>query len=859
MDIFEFKKRQIYLISENQILKVLDEVITYCEYHYQKIYFQAIHQKRRFLENEGQKSKGLLADMDHTLVLNQISNALLQLLEQDWISDKDSKPQPRIANSTNLLNRIPTPGNKFIGREEELSIFEKAMAESTILSVEGVGGIGKTDFVIECIRRFVVRKESVIWVSPLMHFDIMLHQAGYGDMLRIEQQDEFMKFRNFEGLLDKDECIMVLEDFHDNTDGTYYRFFENISLSKAKIIIISRFLPPGLEVHKSIRLESLGENALQFAKEQRGKKNQYEEIAEESLAKLCKAVEGHPLSIELGVQLLSYGEDPDNIIQVFAKGEYQHLEKVSSLSRRLLYGVLHNPRTSEAERDLLIRFSIFRDKVPFEAIASLYEEASIRYPLSQLLEKSLIRFKHKLYDCAPLIREFCRAELTNLRLIHSRAATYFLSLKKPVFDPALEDHIIYHLKESANYDELIRHLKVCGHSFLRSGQVNLLKETIEYIKAAGYDDPEFGLFEADIYTHLCRFKEAALKAEGSLDWYSKSGDNRNIARALICLGRIYWMTDFKKSRPILEEGFNYSLTAEDNAITIAALNLIANAHFEEGNTKSAIEKAKEGLDMAVQSGNRHEEAVALNTLGRIGSLQGAYDEALTYFSQSHQIFDEIHHQVMAVTALNNMATLQFKTGNYSEALDVFKRCFEMENAIGSRYQTGKTMNNIAIVLIRMNQYEEAERTLMECLQIHEEIRYQEGKAVTLRTIGQLFSIKGHYNESLNKYQESLQICREIGYHLGVPYILDKIGELYLAGFDPPQFSETARWLLEALLLREKMNLSPQITLDLLVTLKDRMPDAYAFHEVMESAYEKMEPELKNSIPISRMKQVVYAV
>ena len=51
-------------------------------------------------------------------------------------------------------------------------------------------------------------------------------------------------------------------------------------------------------------------------------------IPDDELETLCRLTEGHPLSMELGMQLLGYGESADDVLEAISGGEYMGHKKV---------------------------------------------------------------------------------------------------------------------------------------------------------------------------------------------------------------------------------------------------------------------------------------------------------------------------------------------------------------------------------------------------------------------------------------------------------------------------------------------------------------------------------------------------
>jgi tetratricopeptide (TPR) repeat protein len=554
----------------------------------------------------------------------------------------------------------------------------------------------------------------------------------------------------------------------------------------------------------------------------------------------------------LGVQLLSYGERPEDIVRVFSSGEYQGIKKISELSQRLLFEVLKNDKTSQAERDLLLRFSVFRDKVPFEAIAALYDDPKIKYPLSQLIEKSLIRYKQKLYDCAPLIREFCQPLLEDAKVIHSRAADYFLTHRGEHFDPALEENIIFHLQGSYQWQRLGAYIEEYGKDFIKFGQVNLLNDTLVAMRQNGVEGPVFLVYEAEIFIHLSDFEKARKCIHEALDIYQKAGDKKGQSIALNVLGRVKWTTHLTDALESLEESYRLAEEMGDKRLMVSSLNLIANNYFEEGDLEKAKQWADRSLAIAEELKDQLEIATALNVKGRILSRTSNYDLALKYLEKSYTIFEHIGHKVMVVITMNNAATILFKIGEHDKALVEFQRCLEFEKMIGSKDRIATIYNNIGRVLLQLGDTQAALKNFYQCLKIQEEINYIPGIASALYAIG-LVHFKNNNNDlGLEYFEKSLNICQQISYKIGLFNLYESIGELLISDNNPLNFEKACFYLLQSIALRRKMNVDVSKSEKLFSDLRGKIESAHRFQQLVISSSNMLPPELKASLYLDHL-------
>lgn len=709
------------------------------------------------------------------------------------------------SNTQNLLNRVPSTTTSFVGYEKEMEEFGRALLEFPLTAIEGLGGVGKTEFSIEAIKRFVPDRERIIWVSPITRFDVMVQQSGYEEILLMDNPDEVLKFKSLEGLLDRDNRVVFIEDFHDNKDETFLRFFEQLSITRARIVIVTRFLVEEIEPGVIIRLGGLGKAALEHARNLRGRKAAYEDIPDEDLETLCRLTEGHPLSLELGMQLLGYGESASDVLEAISGGDYTEHKKVEELSQRLLRSVLDHGNTSAKEKDLLLKFSVFRNRVPLEAIQALVDNPRIKYPLSQLIEKSLIRHRDKLYDSPPLVREFCRVMLKDAEEIHELAADYFMDERSGEFDILLEENIIYHLSESNQWEMLGTNIKKNGKLFIAHGQTQLLQSIINKLNDNDVDQPVFDIFRAQISQLKGELKKAKRPILRAVETYREIGDKSGIAHSLNVLGEVYiGLSESEKALHAFEEAMETALEVKVPTIVVNSYYYQAVIQTNNGQFDKAQEIIEKGLELAEKINDKFGLATLLNTKGRIYWIKKLYEKALETRRVSFDLYKSIEARISMVIVSNNIAVTLNAMGKYKEALEELYTSLEIERKIGSKYIIGNLYNNIGKTLLRMNKRDEALVEFQKSLKIHTEIGYDFGKAAAYHAIGMCLASGKEFQEAINNYKISLKLSKKISYQLGILNLYKALGNTYwqMSESEP---SKTMEWYIKALALSQKMN------------------------------------------------------
>ena len=344
------------------------------------------------------------------VVLEQLSGAQSKTPSHGGLSLSSAPPPPK---ATKL----------FTGREDKLTEFAEALKYASFISIEGVGGVGKTEFGLKCAEEFF-SAEKVVWFDSLpdSKLDSLIEISGFSDLLKGENRTDLAKYSGFTDLIERNRKAIFIDNFQDMADPSFHGFlgFCEKRLAEAKIILITREHPNLVKPVPAVELTGLGKDSVEYAGKFAHIYYKTVSVSDSNLSEICEALDGHPLAIELAIQLLSYGESSHGILQKLADPQRGNQE----LSGRLLNEVFDHPKSTEEERSLLLHFSVFRNEVERDAFPYLLGDEDSDATLHRLIDKKMIVTASGLYGTHPLIREFCYPRLLNKTETHRKAASY---------------------------------------------------------------------------------------------------------------------------------------------------------------------------------------------------------------------------------------------------------------------------------------------------------------------------------------------------------------------------------------------------------------------------------------------------
>ncbi len=659
-------------------------------------------------------------------------------------------PVRAVENSIDL-NHPPSPINlpfqitPFIGREAELAMLGKLLAEPQcrLLTITGLGGIGKTRLAIELASNkqalfpggvyyvSLVSLNSPEFIIPAIAEVLKFSFSGDGNPQ--EQLLKHLAAQTRQALLlvlDNLEHLLVSssQDGNDETALLMSKLLE--SLPNLKILATSRertnllaewiFELHGLPVPRNdptTRLEDYSAVAL-FLQCARQLKVDFELVSTErpSLARVCHLVEGTPLAIELAaawVGMLSMEEIAEEIASNL-DFLTSRMRNIPERHRSLRAVFAHSWKLlSTEERHVLCRLAVFRGGFQRQA-AEQIAGASLS-TLQSLLSKSLVeRREDGRYDLHALIRQCALEKLQDSGKLedtcHQHLA-YFNSLALEAQDGLRGAHLAGWLNRIEQEHNNIR--AALEWAFTTSALSEWVEEglclltSIDRFWAArghiheGITWVERGLqasntislsrakalrFAGWLYTHRGDSLAAIPFLEESLSIARQLNDETWQANALDTLGDVFWgLGDFNKAKAYYAESLELYRRGGDARKIGLSLASAGRLYVDNGYYQDAEALLTEGLYLLERVSDLRGCGWCLNALGRLALFQGDLMLAATRFRQALRVNYKLGYMVDIADGLHSLAVIEAIAGNESSATLLRAAATKLQKRIGFIY------------------------------------------------------------------------------------------------------------------------------------------------------------------------------
>ena len=314
-----------------------------------------------------------------------------------------SQTQAAAPPATMRRDNLPLPPTSFVGRETELAEALRLLASSTLLTLAGHGGVGKTRMALRLASESLERFPDGVWfadLSPLTEPELVpsvvlaamrVREAGGADATATLLEH----LGDRRALVVLDNCEHVIASAAALAD-TVHRTCPNVT-----VLATSRE-PLTIQGETVYRLGSMsdGESVRLFAERATAVSPSFAAASrnEEAVARICRRLDGLPLAIELAaarVRMMPVEQIWEHLDDRFAllKGG----SRTAQPRQQTLYDLIawSYDLLSNDEKTLFRRLSSLVSEWPIEAAIGIgagapIDETGLFDLLSQLVDKSLI-------------------------------------------------------------------------------------------------------------------------------------------------------------------------------------------------------------------------------------------------------------------------------------------------------------------------------------------------------------------------------------------------------------------------------------------------------------------------------------
>lgn len=604
---------------------------------------------------------------------------------------------------------LPSPLTPLVGREQELGEIKQLLMrrDCRLVTILGVGGVGKTRLALAVTQLYGDSFASECCFVPLAGISNPDNIApAIAQALGLRLEGAHAPLDQLCAALHARYLLLVLDNMEQVSGGAVVTELltraPNVSVlvtSRARLYVPGEWVfelaglttpPPDAEA-TNWKTSAVG---LFVQCAERVQRLPDPELHNDSrVARICRALDGIPLAIELAANWLrslsldtiaSEVEQGLNLLEVGAgvlPDRHRSMRAVFEHSWRLL---------SAEDQRVLAGASVFRGGFDLEAAREILS-ASPRH-LRSLIDNSLLRQKQsERFEWHELVRQYAAEQrvhvLDECDLLHKHAV-YYCSLveqAEPQLFGSAQEHWIARLEsESDNI------WAAFAWSQAETGEGEL---GLRIVGALTW------------YWYLCGYwTDARVWSRAALAKPTQASD-RITGRAKFTLGATTWLLgDIRQGQQHLEQSVVLLRKTDDSSSLAYSLCVLGFPLLWQGLSGQAFQCVEESVRLFRDVGDIWGLALALNALGDVLQYRCNYEEATVYYKESLQLFQLCNPSGIA-KSLNDLAKNARYTGNLAQAKTLCEESIQLSQTLNIKRFSGMALCNRGWIALLEQDYD----------------------------------------------------------------------------------------------------------------------------------------------------------
>ena len=562
---------------------------------------------------------------------------------------------------------LPAPRDAFIGRVEELTRLRQLVAEARMITLVGIGGIGKSRLALALARQVTDRFESTWWVdltACTSELDVCRSAAqtmGHRSLGSVGRT-ELGTYISGSGptLLCLDRCEGVVDDVAGLVSAWLEACEELVIVATSREALRvrgeHRFFVHPLALPRTLSETDVRDSeAVQLFEARARARRPAFAVARDNaaeIAALVGLVNGIPLALELIGGRMGELDVPNQIrelerqLDLLSTDERDRPERHRSLKAALddTFRVL-----GEEARRLLGELTILEGGGPIQAATEVLrgDEAVVRSGLTELINRGLVQRDDQRYRLLDVVRQHAAAWLTDEEELRERHARWF-SVFRPL--PAVE---------TSNVEAACRWALAREDGPVLAGSIRMLGAI------AGSMGPG---------SLPIAWADRALKLR--LADQDRAMILVTLAQAHGRLGQLDLSLEVNREATEVADASGVAMVRAHARMTLAE------TLGQLGDEGESVEIAREALSFATEAGDPRRLLMARAYFGRLLREAGEWRQAMDVLSS---LKSELSHEPasrIAILVDTEIAALQSAAGRYEEAESDLRCCMQLARSTG---------------------------------------------------------------------------------------------------------------------------------------------------------------------------------
>jgi predicted ATPase/class 3 adenylate cyclase len=611
-------------------------------------------------------------------------------------------------------NNLPHQVSSFVGREREMAEVKRLLTSVRLLTILGMGGLGKTRLSLQVAADVLDDYADGVWFVDLARLsDPQLVPQAVASTLGVKEEPGHSVQQALVAHVRDRQLLLVL----DNSEHLVHACAELAkqllqSGPRLKILATSReslnipgetafpMLPlavPALPGPIAATALAQFDGARLFVDRAEAAHSDFRltDRNASAVAEICRRVDGIPLAIELAAARIrtlpaqKIAERLADRFRLLTGGDKTAMPRQQTL-RALIdwsYDLL-----SDHERALLRRLSVFAGGWTLEAVEAVgaggaIDESDVLDLLTQLVEKSLVTREadgghYRLLDT---VRQYAQEKLD----------------ESPDGDEARDRHLAFYLAFAEGAQAgLVGPAQGEGLKRLDRERENILSAHAWCERARTGAESDLRLLHA---TKLYWIKRGLLDLGRriTVEALGRNGVARRgplRSRGLFQVGQFCaLMGRYREAQDYLGESLAIARELGDKTRIAAVLQPLAMVSLEQRDFTAARAQLDEALALARELGNPREVAAALTQAAALHRMQGDLDTAGSHYREVHALVAGLGDQESVAIALLNLAMVAVIGGSGQRAGPMLIEVLDIAGQIGSS-ALGQSVADVAAAL-----------------------------------------------------------------------------------------------------------------------------------------------------------------
>jgi len=708
---------------------------------------------------------------------------------------------------------VPAQFTRFVGRVHEVSAIKQLFPASRLLTLTGIGGVGKTRLALQLAYELAQEDKVLfpngIWFVSLasLHDSAEILPALIQKPGLREESEQVAVLHRFlyskKALLILDGCEHLIEACARLVEMLLHTFpdlrivvtsRETLGLNGETVYCLAPLAVPALsEVSVVEDLTHYAATAL-FLERARAVHPAFHVTSANmsALVEICQQLDGLPLAIELAalrVRTLSASQ----IVDQLRSGSGKCFELLSGGSRTALpyqqslratldwsYALL-----SPTERRLFLALAVFAGGWTLEAAQTVCSDQdvgrlSVLEGLARLVNKSLIQVEQQPVVQTLPTGEVLLVEQGRYTLLETVRLYALEKLRETAEEHTLQkSHLAYFLSLAEKAEPALR----------GTAQLPWL----------AYLDSERENFRAALeYAHQQQLRESGLRLANALWWHWMLRANFSAGRvwleaimlseedtapalralALCRAGYLaFFQGDLERLDVLTEKSLALFRALKDTQGVAVALSSLVHVALRQGNYERAQSLGEESVALARTVGDRWYLAIALLPLAILRIRQRDYAQAVVLIEEALELFRALGDRWGIAYAFDALGQLADAQSDYASSLSCYEQSLKLLEQLNDLIGTARVLLHLGFSLLKQEQYARASPVLEECLKLYRGSERRIGIARALLGLGRVKLHLYAYQEAALLLAESLHVFREHGDVRGFAEALNYLQEI----------------------------------------------------------------------------------